>query len=206
MALLSKQTIRTVISQNEERKGSFTDNKPLIEAGERILYLSHIEIKESKNKVKMLALQISENKDKRYITDNYMLSGNGADLGLNRAVSFLANAFGYEIAECETEKELLIEFLKFKDKTFKAAVKIKEQLYEFTDKDGKKELKVTKQPKVWYVGKIDDVKFFVGTDPNKLKEDLSTEDKKRFMDFHNGQPVNAKKETTAETENDGLPF
>lgn len=207
MSLLSKETINKVKSENEERKEKYAgDKRPYIQAGERILHLSNVELKNSKKtNDSMLVIELSEDKDKRPLIENYMLTGNGAGIGQEKAVSFLINAFGHEIPVCETEMDVLKEFLKFKGKQFKAAVKIKEKLYEYTTQDGNKGMTIQKQPQLWYTGKIDDNGFRVKLD--KIVEELSSEDKHKFIEYQKNKPADNESQVDQEKETpDNLPF
>jgi len=204
MALLSKATITGVVTKRQEQQSKFGDTRPRIEPGIHVLTLSSVTIetaKESGNP--MIVIELSATKDKQPFKEFFVLSSKNEqgqvvpnENGLNKAVLFLVDGFGHEVPECNTEIDILNEFIKFKGKTFKGAVQVREKLFT-TDKGVLKIDKTT--PKLWYVGSIDkDLKI----KPERLHLPLNTEDQKKWLEYQKYNPAPA-----PETEKkDNLPF
>jgi hypothetical protein len=199
MALLSKETVTKIRTEDKERKAQFGtgDKRPHITAGEHILYISKPYLKTSKGGDAMLILELSENEGTQPLKENFMLAGKGADYGLSRIVTFLANAFGFEIPECENEEALLKQIMPFQGKPFKAAVRVKEQLWANQNK-----LSVIKKPELWYESSINDTSFSVKTD--KLVVPLTAPDKQSYLDYLAAEKITSATEA-AKGSND-LPF
>ena len=210
MSLLSKSTVNKILSDDKERRGSFS--KPPLAPGEHLLTLSNVELGNSKvsNDAK-IALTYSGDAEHAPKTEHFMLSGSGREVGLQKIVTFMANSFKHEMEECADEKELLTQLLKFKGKKFKAAVKIGERLYKFVDSAGKDGIAITKEAKIWYTGTADDTNFKVN--PAKAFTPLSSEDKAAYLKFKEEHPDTgnasgeaAKPAETEKEEQDDLPF
>lgn len=213
MSLLSKDTINKIKAEDKERSEKFGDKRPNITPGEHILILSDVAIENTKkDNFPMLVLSLSKNEETRLLKENYMIGGGDSDnskkaveIGLQKIVLFLVNAFGYEIQECETQMDIFNQVNKFKGKTFKAAVKIEEKLYTFTPEGKEPEMVIQKFPKLWYTGKIDDTGFKVNLD--KTVVELSTEDKYKYIQFTKAKIASEPKQPTAQqAEEQGLPF
>lgn len=122
MGLLSKNTVNSILSADKERKAAF--GKPGLTTGEYLMHISNAELKNSKdNNDPYLSIELSADADHNPLRETYMLAGNGREIGLQKIVTFFANAFKHEMEECEDEKQLLSQVLRFKGKKFKAAVR-----------------------------------------------------------------------------------
>jgi hypothetical protein len=209
MSLLSKQTVKSILEKDKERRAEF--GKPPLAAGEHMMTLSGLELKNSKNtNDAMLVMELSADADHAPLQEQYMLSGKGQETGLNKIVTFMANAFKHEMEEAEDEKALLAQLMKFKGKKFKGAVKIQEQLYTFTDSEQKEQATITKRPKLWFCSTADDTNFKVNI--AKAVQPLSAEDKQKYMEWKKAHPAQgeyaseASNTTLNETEESPLPF
>ena len=66
----------------------------------------------------------------------------------------------------------------------------------FTDTEGKEQMVVTKESKLWYCSTADDTAFKVNI--SKATTPLSAEDKQKYMNFNKNRSVQAAKDNTAE--------
>ena len=216
MALLSKETLAQIRARNQERKSSYGqgDKRPKIEKGEQILTISNIELTNSKNKDPMIVLEFTQNNEYQPMKEYYLLKQDNP--GIERLVDFLQSAFKYDIGVCETAEDIVKAILPFKGKLFKGAIRIKEKLFEYIDqKTGEKMLMVSKNPSLWFAGNINNVDFKVKLESCVVP--LSTEDKKRYLEFkaqqnnnsqsNSNQPAQQPESKDAPNEGqDGLPF
>jgi hypothetical protein len=188
MTLLSKQTSRKIFAEREEKYGS---NLPDLKAGEHILLLSNAELKNTKATNEPMLVLTFTKEGFNPLYDYYMLGGtakDGSDLkliGLQKLLNFFVSAFKKEIDEAEDEKDLLKQVLAYKNKKFKAAIKIQEQLYKYV-KDGVEYCAITKNSKLWYAGTIDNDNFRV--DISKATAMLSAADQKAYLDWKAEHP------------------
>jgi hypothetical protein len=102
--------------------------------------------------------------------------------------------------------------MKFRNKKFKAAIKIEESLWE-SEKNGNKIIHKAEKPKLWYTGRIDDENFKVNI--IKTHVPLNASDKKKYLayiakkgnDIEAGEPTVPKDEIVDREEPaDDLPF
>lgn len=203
MALLSKQTVQKILSDDKERKGAW--GKLQLAAGEQLMYISSVELTNSKkSNDPMLVIQLSADDEHAPLQENFMLAGNGREVGLQKIVTFIGSAFKHEMEECEDEKALLAAILKFKAKKFKAAIKIQEELYAW-EKDGKSNMTVIPKAKLWYCSTADDTGFKVNIANATVP--LSAEDKAKYLEFKKANPDAANTNVATEgPKEDPLPF
>ena len=205
MALLSKSTINQVKSDVDKKKSEQVkyDKRPIIEAGEAILTLKNVEVKNTK-KTGAAMLVFEWVKDEKYkpLTEYMTIEGDSKAVQINqeKLVEMMYKGFNYEIQEAETADDLLKQILQFKGKRVKAAIKHAEELYTSTDPvTGQSKMSIIRKPSLWYVGAESDNDFYVNV--NKTIKPLSLADKEAYVAnaSNDNQPSN-------EPDNQDLPF
>jgi len=209
---LIKKTVK-----NAQSRGSYDSAKPVIEGGKQLLTFSKVESKNSKaDGEPMIIIHFSKD-EYRDMNAAFKIAGRGGDIGKERYIEFLWKGFNYTLQDCDSVEEAVDQAKQFVGETIQVAVRHKESLYAFTDREGNDKMKVVSQPEYWYAGHRDDDKFTVNV--SKLTRELKPEEKERLLNFEElqgtvvNQKVNEEPEkvedpidASSDEDDDDLPF
>ena len=204
MALLSKSTISQIKSDLDKKKSEQTkyDKRPVIEAGECILTLKSVELKNTKKTGDaMLVFEWVKDENYKPLTEYKVIEGDGRgpEINMQQVIEIMYKGFGYEFEAAEKAEDLLGQIVPFVGKRVKAAIKHTEELYSSTDPvTGKKKMIITRKASLWYVGAETETDFYVNI--NKTVKPLSLSDKEAYINA-----ANTSSESDVQPNND-MPF
>jgi len=204
MALLSKSTISQIKSDLDKKKSEQTkyDKRPVIEAGECILTLKGVELKNAKKTGDaMLVFEWVKDENYKPLTEYKVIEGDGRapQINMQQVIEIMYKGFGYEFQQAENAEDLLGQIVPFVGKRVKAAIKHTEELYSATDPvTGKKKMIITRKASLWYVGAETETDFYVNI--NKTVKPLSLADKEAYINA-----ANTSSESDVQPNND-MPF
>ena len=178
--LFSSQTIKKTVADVKQKQDEYGgDKRPSLPGGENIVVISNAELTTTKSSGKsMLVLTFTKTGDFKPLKANFVLE---QEISQQQIISLLLKSFNYELQECD-EAGLLQQILKFKNKSLKIAVKLREDLF-VKDNGG---MVIAKKSEFWYSGHIDDINFSV--DPVKILVEMPQDQKVKYMNWKNQQP------------------
>lgn len=213
MGLFNSDLIKKTVKNVQER-GGYKAKLPIVPAGKQVLTLSNVEHKDSKKDgMPMVIIQMTLSDEYRPVSAAFKMDGNGSEIAKERFVEFLFKGYKYTLQECNDINDVINQVKQFLGQDLQVAVRHRQSLYSFTDRDGIDRMKVVDQPEFWYCGAIDDDSFSVK--PDRLIRELTDDEKDKLLKFEelNGSVVTEKKAedhdnspTDSEDEEDNLPF
>lgn len=210
--LFNSKLIKSTV-KNAQKRGSYDSAKPVIEGGKQLLQFSKIESKTSKTDGEPMIIIHFSKEGYRDMNAAFKLAGRGGDVGKERYIELLFKGFNYTLQDCNSIEEAVDQAKQFLGEDIQVAVRHRESLYAFTDKEGIDRMKIVSQPEFWYCSNKDDDKFQVNQ--SKLVRELGADEKKKLLDFDQlqGSVVESKVneeppavEANDEEDDDNLPF
>ena len=207
--LFNSKLIKKTV-QNAQSRGSYDSKKPLIEGGKQLLTFTKVESKSSKSDGEPMIILTFSKTDYRDMNTAFKLAGRGGDVGKEKYIEFLYRGFNYELQDCDSVEEAVDQSKQFLGEEFQLAVRHRESLYAFTDKNGEDKMKIVSQPEYWYCSSKDDDSFQVNQ--SKLVRELSESEKEKLLNFEELKgtvvetKVNEEPPAVEEDDDDNLPF